>query len=160
MVNPPYPGLSVRHDCLEPLNLSVKEKRRANLVSTASDENSKSDQGRKFSSAIENQEDNNLFSLESTETWVRVARAELCWEFNGLFANLIRETTALFLRGDQHLQPPLGGQRLGTSLSNYCTNILIQPVTRGWALILNPRELPARLLLTFEPKTDRAAPNR
>ena len=25
MMNPPHPGLSVRHDCLEPLNLSVTE---------------------------------------------------------------------------------------------------------------------------------------
>ncbi len=25
MINPPHPGLSVRHDCLEPLNLSVTE---------------------------------------------------------------------------------------------------------------------------------------
>ena len=25
MENPPHPGLSVRHDCLEPLGLSVKE---------------------------------------------------------------------------------------------------------------------------------------
>ena len=25
MKNPPHPGLSVRHDCLEPLNLSVTE---------------------------------------------------------------------------------------------------------------------------------------
>jgi antitoxin HigA-1 len=25
MKNPPYPGLSVRHDCLEPLGLSVTE---------------------------------------------------------------------------------------------------------------------------------------
>ena len=25
MMNPPHPGLSVRHDCLKPLNLSVPE---------------------------------------------------------------------------------------------------------------------------------------
>ena len=25
MMNPPHPGLSVQHDCLEPLNLSVTE---------------------------------------------------------------------------------------------------------------------------------------
>ena len=25
MKNPPHPGLSIRHDCLEPLNLSVTE---------------------------------------------------------------------------------------------------------------------------------------
>lgn len=25
MKNPPYPGLSVRHDCLEPLGLSITE---------------------------------------------------------------------------------------------------------------------------------------
>ena len=25
MKNPPHPGLSVRHDCLEPLNLSITE---------------------------------------------------------------------------------------------------------------------------------------
>jgi antitoxin HigA-1 len=25
MLNPPHPGLSVRHDCLEPLELSVTE---------------------------------------------------------------------------------------------------------------------------------------
>ena len=25
MMNPPHPGLSVRHDCLEPLNLSATE---------------------------------------------------------------------------------------------------------------------------------------
>ena len=25
MMNPPHPGLSVRHDCLEPLNLNVPE---------------------------------------------------------------------------------------------------------------------------------------
>lgn len=25
MTNPPHPGLSVRHDCLEPLGLSVSE---------------------------------------------------------------------------------------------------------------------------------------
>ena len=37
MKNPPHPGLSVRHDCLEPLGLSVTELRaRACLASVAS----------------------------------------------------------------------------------------------------------------------------
>ena len=33
MMNPPHPGLSVRHDCLEPLNLTVTEAARKLAIS-------------------------------------------------------------------------------------------------------------------------------